>query len=368
MLALLGVWYNNFLGTQTQAILPYSQYLRRFVAYIQQMDMESNGKNIDRNGNLIKKYDTGSTIWGEAGTDSQHSFYQLLHQGTRLIPAEFIGFASPNMQPELTKASIDKQHKILLANFFAQTQALMQGKTLEEVIEDLHKENKDKIAKGKAPLSDEEIEKLAPYKTFSGNRPTTTILMRELNPYTLGMLIAMYEHKVFTQGVIWNVYSFDQFGVELGKQLAKRLLNKQHTEFKTEGLDASTKGVIEVCKSMSADSARSSSSSIFPSVDPTKTKAWGKLKHLSCGWIKGNRPTLNELFAKDDERFANYSLNIGNNMFLDYSKNRVDDKVIQALLELAKQTKLISINQILRGTIQAQRSGIRLSLTMTVSV
>lgn len=210
ILALLSIWYNNFYGAETEAIIPYSQYLSRFSAYLQQGIMESNGKSMDRNGSRVG-YETGTIIWGEPGTNSQHAFFQLIHQGTKLIPADFIGF----------KESLhgDKDHhQKLMANFFAQTEALMNGKTREEVETELQ-------AKGQ---SEEEINELLPFKLFEGNKPTNTILIDRLTPQSLGALIAMYEHKIFVQGYIWNIFSYDQWGVELGKQLASKILQDIH--------------------------------------------------------------------------------------------------------------------------------------------
>lgn len=207
IMALVSVWYNNFYGAETEAIIPYAQYLSRFSAYLQQGIMESNGKSVDRAGNTVG-YETGTIIWGEPGTNSQHAFFQLIHQGTKLIPTDFIGF----------KHSLhgDKDHhNKLMANYFAQTEALMNGKTEAEVIAELE-------AKG---LSEKEIEHLAPFKVFTGNKPTNTILMDKLTPKSLGSLIALYEHKIFVQGVIWNIFSYDQWGVELGKQLAGTILD-----------------------------------------------------------------------------------------------------------------------------------------------
>ncbi|WP_298478884.1 glucose-6-phosphate isomerase [uncultured Maribacter sp.] len=206
VLALLSVWYNNFYGADTEAIIPYTQYLSRFSAYLQQGIMESNGKSVDRSGNATD-YQTGTIIWGEPGTNSQHAFFQLIHQGTKLIPADFIGFK------ESLYGETDHHNK-LMANFFAQTEALMNGKTSEEVKEELNSKN----------VSLEEIEKLFPFKVFSGNKPTNTLLIEKLTPKSLGALIAMYEHKIFVQGVIWNIFSYDQWGVELGKQLAGTIL------------------------------------------------------------------------------------------------------------------------------------------------
>ncbi|MDO1512642.1 glucose-6-phosphate isomerase [Maribacter confluentis] len=206
IMALLSVWYNNFYGAETEAIIPYTQYLSRFSAYLQQGIMESNGKSVDRSGNVVG-YETGTIIWGEPGTNSQHAFFQLIHQGTKLIPTDFIGY----------KHSLhgDKgHHNKLMANFFAQTEALMNGKTKEEVVSELQAKNTDQ----------EEIDALTPFKVFAGNKPTNTILIDKLTPKSLGALIAFYEHKIFVQGVIWNIYSYDQWGVELGKQLAGTIL------------------------------------------------------------------------------------------------------------------------------------------------
>ncbi|MDP5062676.1 MAG: glucose-6-phosphate isomerase [Maribacter sp.] len=207
IMALVSVWYNNFYGAETEAIIPYAQYLSRFSAYLQQGIMESNGKSVDRAGNTVG-YETGTIIWGEPGTNSQHAFFQLIHQGTKLIPTDFIGF----------KHSLhgDKDHhNKLMANYFAQTEALMNGKTREEVVAELKTKN----------LSAAEINKLAPFKVFAGNKPTNTILINKLTPKSLGSLIALYEHKIFVQGVIWNIFSYDQWGVELGKQLAGTILD-----------------------------------------------------------------------------------------------------------------------------------------------
>jgi glucose-6-phosphate isomerase len=229
-LGLLGIWYNNFFESETEAILPYDQYLHRFAAYFQQGDMESNGKYVDRNGKPVD-YSTGPVIWGEPGTNGQHAFYQLIHQGTKLIPCDFIA-------PAQTHNPIGEHHTLLLSNFFAQTEALMNGKTEDEVTAELK-------AQGK---SDAEIEKLAPFKVFEGNRPTNSILVKKITPYTLGALIAMYEHKIFTQGIIWNIYSFDQWGVELGKQLAGKILPELRTDDEVNTHDASTNGLINQYK------------------------------------------------------------------------------------------------------------------------
>ncbi|MFJ8786009.1 glucose-6-phosphate isomerase [Streptomyces sp. NPDC102476] len=222
LLGLLGIWYGNFHDAQSHAVLPYSHYLSKFTAYLQQLDMESNGKSVDRDGNPVE-WQTGPVVWGTPGTNGQHAYYQLIHQGTKLIPADFIGFARP--VAELSDA-LRAQHDLLMANFFAQTQALAFGKTPDEV-----------RAEGVA-------EELVPHKTFMGNHPTTTILARELTPSVLGQLIALYEHKVFVQGAIWNIDSFDQWGVELGKVLAKRVEPALTEGAEVPGLDASTKALV----------------------------------------------------------------------------------------------------------------------------
>ena len=232
ILALLGIWYNNFFDAETQAILPYDQYMHRFAAYFQQGDMESNGKSTDRAGNLVN-YHTGQIIWGEPGTNGQHAFYQLIHQGTKLIPCDFLA-------PAISHNPMGEHHKILLSNFFAQTEALMKGKTEAEVREELRRLGK--------PY--DEIEKLLPYKIFKGNKPTNSILIKKLTPYTLGSLIALYEHKIFVQGVIWNIFSFDQWGVELGKQIAKSILPELENDESVHDYDSSTNGLINAYKRM----------------------------------------------------------------------------------------------------------------------
>ena len=229
-LALLGIWYTNFFGAESQAILPYDQYMHRFAAYFQQGDMESNGKSNDRNGNPVN-YQTGPVIWGEPGTNGQHAFYQLIHQGTKLIPCDFIA-------PAQSHNPIANHHQLLLSNFFAQTEALMNGKSREEVEEELKSAGK----------TSDEIEKLAPFKVFEGNRPTNSILIKRITPHTLGSLIAIYEHKIFVQGIIWNIFSYDQWGVELGKQLAGRILPELADDQPVTGHDASTNGLINQYK------------------------------------------------------------------------------------------------------------------------
>jgi len=226
-LGLIGVWYNNFFGARTVAILPYDQYMHRFPAYFQQGDMESNGKGVTREGERIADSATGPVIWGEPGTNGQHAFYQLIHQGTQLVPADFLA-------PMETQNHLGEHHLILLSNFFAQTEALMRGKTADEVKAELKKDG----------LSGERLEKLIPHKVFTGNRPTNSILFPKLDPRTLGMLIALYEHKIFTQGIVWDINSFDQWGVELGKQLAKAILPELETPGAVTGHDGSTNSLI----------------------------------------------------------------------------------------------------------------------------
>jgi glucose-6-phosphate isomerase len=230
ILGLLGIWYNNFFDAQAHAILPYDQYMHRFPAYFQQGDMESNGKSVDRNGNEVD-YSTGPVIWGEPGTNGQHAFYQLIHQGTKLIPADFIA-------PIETHNPIGDHHQILLSNFFAQTEALMKGKTRNEARAELQT----------AGFVGEKLEKLLPHKVFEGNRPTNSIMFKKLTPRTLGSLIALYEHKIFVQGIIWNINSFDQWGVELGKQLAKAILPELKQPGTVSSHDSSTNGLINYYK------------------------------------------------------------------------------------------------------------------------
>jgi len=230
ILALLGIWHNNFYGAETEAILPYDQYLHRFAAYFQQGNMESNGKYIDREGSKVD-YQTGPVIWGEPGTNGQHAFYQLIHQGTKLIPCDFIA-------PAISQNPISDHHEKLLSNFFAQTEALAFGKTKEKVEQEF-------IAAGKEL---NEVADIISYKVFEGNRPTNSILVKKITPKMLGKLIAMYEHKIFAQGVIWNIYSFDQWGVELGKQLAGKILPELKDDKQVESHDTSTNGLINVWK------------------------------------------------------------------------------------------------------------------------
>ena len=230
VMAMLGVWYNNFFGAQTQAILPYDQYLHRFPAYFQQGDMESNGKRVTRTGETVD-YSTGPVIWGEPGTNGQHAFYQLIHQGTKLVPADFLA-------PIETHNPVGEHHAVLLSNFFAQTEALMKGKNREEARKELEMSG----------LSGERLESLLPHKEFPGNRPSNSIMFQKLTPGTLGSLIAMYEHKIFVQGIIWNINSFDQWGVELGKQLAKAIYPELKSESETSGHDSSTNGLINYYK------------------------------------------------------------------------------------------------------------------------
>jgi glucose-6-phosphate isomerase len=230
IMALLGIWYNNFFGAETQAILPYDQYMHRFAAYFQQGDMESNGKYIARNGEEVD-YQTGPIVWGEPGTNGQHAFYQLIHQGTKLIPADFLA-------PAQTHNPIGDHHNLLMSNYFAQTEALMNGKSETEVVAELEKAGK----------SQAEINLLAPFKVFKGNKPTNSFLFKKLDPYTLGSLIAAYEHKIFVQGYIWNIFSFDQWGVELGKQLANKILPELADNEIISSHDSSTNGLINLYK------------------------------------------------------------------------------------------------------------------------
>jgi glucose-6-phosphate isomerase len=230
ILALLGIWYNNFFGAASEAILPYDQYLHRFAAYFQQGNMESNGKAIDRVGNPVT-YQTGPILWGEPGTNGQHAFYQLIHQGTKMVPCDFIASVQ-------SQNPIGDHHVKLLSNFFAQTEALMNGKTYEEVEAELVK----------AGMNEEEVEMHAPYRVFEGNRPSNSILFNKLTPRTLGSLVAMYEHKIYVQGVIWNIFSFDQWGVELGKVLAKKILPELSGPAEITTHDASTNGLINYFK------------------------------------------------------------------------------------------------------------------------
>jgi glucose-6-phosphate isomerase len=227
LMGLLGIWYGNFFGAGSNAVFAYDQYLHRFASYLQQLDMESNGKSVDRDGNAVD-YDTGMVVWGEPGTNGQHAFYQLIHQGTRMIPADFLA-------PLHSQNPLGEHHAILLANCFAQTEALMIGKTAEEARAEL-------VAQG---LQGEALEALLPHKVFPGNRPTNTFLFDRLDPHTLGMLIALYEHKVFVQSVVWNINPFDQWGVELGKQLAGKILPELRDPDVVSRHDASTSGLIE---------------------------------------------------------------------------------------------------------------------------
>lgn len=230
LLALIGLWYNNFYGAESEAILPYDQYMHRFPAYFQQGNMESNGKYVDRNGNKVD-YQTGPIIWGEPGTNGQHAFYQLIHQGTKLIPCDFLA-------PAVSHNPIGDHHPKLLANFFAQTEALAFGKSKEQVEAEF-------LAAGKTL---EQVKDLVPFKVFEGNRPTNSILFKSLTPKTLGALIAMYEHKIFVQGAIWNIFSFDQWGVELGKQLANKILPELNSADAVSSHDSSTNGLINTWK------------------------------------------------------------------------------------------------------------------------
>ncbi|MBC7904998.1 MAG: glucose-6-phosphate isomerase, partial [Gemmatimonadaceae bacterium] len=232
IMALTGLWYTNFFGSGSEAILPYDQYMHRFAAYFQQGNMESNGKYVDRNNEPVS-YATGPVIWGEPGTNGQHAFYQLIHQGTQIIPCDFIA-------PAISHNPLSDHHVKLLSNFFAQTEALMNGKTDAESRAELEKSGKDAAT----------VASLTPHKVFQGNRPTNSILVKKITPFTLGQLIAFYEHKIFVQGVIWNIYSFDQWGVELGKQLANKILPELQNDYVIESHDASTNGLVNAYKKM----------------------------------------------------------------------------------------------------------------------
>ncbi|MBK4714869.1 MULTISPECIES: glucose-6-phosphate isomerase [Tenebrionibacter/Tenebrionicola group] len=234
LLALIGIWYNNFFGAQTEAILPYDQYMHRFAAYFQQGNMESNGKYVDRDGKPVT-YQTGPIIWGEPGTNGQHAFYQLIHQGTKLVPCDFIA-------PAISHNPLSDHHPKLLSNFFAQTEALAFGKTREEVEQEFRDGGKDPA----------QLENVVPFKVFEGNRPTNSILLREITPFSLGALIALYEHKIFTQGAILNIFTFDQWGVELGKQLANRILPELGDNKVITSHDSSTNGLINRYKAWRA--------------------------------------------------------------------------------------------------------------------
>jgi glucose-6-phosphate isomerase len=232
VMALIGIWNTDFLGAEAYAVLPYDQYMHRFPAYLQQLDMESNGKYVARDGTRVD-YRTGPILFGEPGTNGQHSFYQLIHQSTRLVPCDFIA-------PARSHNAVGDHHKILLSNFFAQTEALMRGKTVSEVRADL----------ARSGLTGPALEELVAHKVFDGNRPSNSILVRSIDPHTLGMLVALYEHKIFTQGIIWGVDSFDQWGVELGKQLASSILPELRDDAPISRHDSSTNGLINAYKEM----------------------------------------------------------------------------------------------------------------------
>jgi glucose-6-phosphate isomerase len=226
VLALLSIWYNNFFGAESEALIPYTQYLQKLAPYLQQGTMESNGKSVGRDGKSVD-YQTGTIIWGEPGTNSQHAFFQLIHQGTKLIPTDFVGFVEPLY-------GNDDHHDKLMSNFFAQTEALMNGKTEEQVQAEFDKQG----------LAEEKAKYLLPFKVFTGNKPTNTILIQKLTPKSLGSLVALYEHKIFVQGIIWNIFSFDQWGVELGKQLANSILDEIHSK-KVNPHDSSTEFLLK---------------------------------------------------------------------------------------------------------------------------
>lgn len=233
LLALIGIWYNNFFGAHSETILPYDQYMHRFAAHFQQVNMESNGKSVDRNGNEVT-YQTGPIIWGEPGTNGQHAFYQLIHQGTRIVPCDFIA-------PAQSHNPLHDHHSILLSNYFAQTEALMNGKTREEVITEFQEKG----------VPEKEYLPIVPFKVFQGNRPSNSILVKKIDPFTLGQLIALYEHKIFVQGYLWNIFSFDQWGVQLGKELAKKILPELTSPEEISSHDSSTNGLINQYKKWS---------------------------------------------------------------------------------------------------------------------
>jgi glucose-6-phosphate isomerase len=234
LLALIGIWYHNFFGAASYAVEPYDQYLHRFPAYLQQLDMESNGKSVSRDGDPINDYSTGAVLWGEPGTNGQHAFFQLLHQGTGLVPVDFL-------LPIQSHNPVGNHHNLLMANCFAQSEALMRGKTESEARAELN-------AQGLSALA---LKRLLPHKLFDGNRPSNTLLFQQLDPHTLGMLIALYEHKVFVQGIIWNINSFDQWGVELGKQLASTIADELLDDIETTSHDSSTNALINHSRNLS---------------------------------------------------------------------------------------------------------------------
>ncbi|HPR18057.1 MAG TPA: glucose-6-phosphate isomerase, partial [Candidatus Cloacimonadota bacterium] len=242
LMALLSIWYNNFFRAQSEAVIPYDQYLQHLPSYLQQLSMESNGKSVDRNGKFLS-YETGAILWGKPGTNGQHAFFQLIHQGTKLIPCDFIAAA-------ISHNPVGEHQQMLLANFFAQTEALMKGKTEAEARAELQVAGK----------TETDIRKLLPYKIFAGNKPTNTFLIKQITPFSLGSLIAMYEHKIFVQGIIWNIFSFDQWGVELGKALAKTIIENLEKKTKIKDHDASTNGLVNACrefrKNIAADADR----------------------------------------------------------------------------------------------------------------
>ena len=280
LLALIGIWYNNFYEAESEAILPYDQYMHRFPAYFQQANMESNGKNVDRGGSTIK-YQTGPIIWGEPGTNGQHAFYQLIHQGTKLIPCDFIA-AAQSHNP------IGDHHELFMSNFFAQTEALMKGKTKEEVIADFREKG----------VAEAEYKDKVNFKVFEGNKPSNSILVKKITPYTLGQLIAMYEHKIFVQGYIWNIFSFDQWGVQLGKELAKKILPELQDDQVVNTHDSSTNGLINTYKEMNK---REALSGIYPLKGSIQNYAWGGYEYI---------PELFSLTNPEQNPFAEYWIGV----------------------------------------------------------
>ena len=310
ILALISIWYNNFFQAETEAILPYDQYMHRFAAYFQQGNMESNGKSVGRDGKEIS-YQSGPIVWGEPGTNGQHAFYQLIHQGTKLIPCDFL-------VPALSHNPIGDHHQKLLSNFFSQTEALMMGKTEEEVVQELQFAGK----------SEDDIKKIAPFKVFKGNKPTNSILFQKLTPHTLGSLIAMYEHKIFVQGIIWNIFSFDQWGVELGKQLAKKILPELENTTKIKSHDSSTNGLINTYKEMRKGAVLAQGQAIEQLVSP----GFG----VGSEWLK---PQLVELHQKILSVCVNHSLST-KEIIQSLNRTGKSGNMKRALISLRKQKML----------------------------
>lgn len=318
LLAMIGIWYNNFYQAESEAILPYDQYLHRFAAYFQQGNMESNGKLVDRKGNNVG-YQTGPIIWGEPGTNGQHAFYQLIHQGTKLIPCDFIA-------PALSHNPIHNHHTLLMSNYFAQTEALMKGKDKESVIAEFE-------TKG---ISKKEYQDIVPFKVFEGNKPSNSILVQKITPFTLGQLISMYEHKIFVQGYIWNIYSFDQWGVELGKQLAKKILPELENEDKISTHDSSTNGLINKYKAMRQ---KDPLIGIYPLKGSVQNYAWGGTEFI---------PSLLGIHNGEQEPYAEYWVGVHprgrSRIKVDKRWEHLDDyKSLPFLLKILDVNKMLSI-------------------------